>query len=104
MDSNVKERLVAAIRDYQNAAQHIGSAKNMLQALEAVRADVEAAPNPVSQGVGSMPTQRPGASGQREEIEESPGQRAAAAAVHVHVHAGPGTTSPREAARARLSA
>jgi hypothetical protein len=86
---NVKERLVSAIRDYKNAAQHISGAQHLLQALEAVDRDIQNAPNPVSQGAGVMPTQRPGSSGVRED-EASPGQQAAAAAsgLHIHVHTG----------------
>lgn len=91
MDTNVREHLLAAIRDYKHAAGHISSARNLLQALEAVERDIETAPNPVSQGAGSMPLMRPGASGQR--TGDSPQE------VHIHIGG-----SPKEMASRRFSA
>lgn len=93
MDTNVKAALMAAIRDYRSAAQHIGSARQLLEQLSAVEQDIERLPDPLSQGEGSVPNQKPGASGQR---DMTPGQKAAQeAGVHIHIHSdGDGPSFP----------
>lgn len=72
-----REALAAAIRDYAQWAHGQPGSQQLLEQLSELRVEIEGQPSPVSQGPGSIPTQKPGGSGQRDP-SESPKQAALA--------------------------
>lgn len=66
-----RQALAAAIRDYTQWAQGQPGSQQLLEELSAMRVQVESGASPVSQGPGSVPTQGPGSSGQRDGEQES---------------------------------
>ena len=79
-----RANLAAAIRDYVMWAQHQSGQQELVAALEEVRRDVEAAPQPVPQGPGVVPEQRPGGTGERPSF---PAKEAVAKMVEAHAPA-----------------
>lgn len=73
-----REALAAAIRDYSQWAHGQPGSQQLLEELSALRVQIENEPSPVSQGPGSVPTQKPGGAGQREAPEPSIKERALA--------------------------
>lgn len=79
-----REALMAAIRDYADAMQHTPSARVLIEQLQEIEQDISGLPTPVSQGPGSVPTLKPGGSGERDEVPQSVKELAVSALQNAH--------------------